>query len=120
MADRVLVMYLGEIVEMGSRDIIFQAPLHPYTHGLLAATLIGQEKLQGARHISQLKGEVTQVHTQTQGCKLYGRCGYAKEECQEPQTLREIRPDHWVRCWRAKELGLETKTAFTNPARPMV
>lgn len=110
-ADRVLVMYLGEIVEIGTRDMIFEKPLHPYTHGLLAATLIGREARQEARHVSRLKGEVD-IRREVTGCKLYDRCGYAKERCQMPQELVEARPGHWVRCWRATELKLETKSVF--------
>jgi oligopeptide transport system ATP-binding protein len=108
-ADRVLVMYLGEIVETGTRDMIFHTPLHPYTHGLLAATLIGREEVEEARHISKLKGEVFQPAEEKQGCKLYSRCGYARERCKEPQIMREVQPNHWVRCWQAEELQLKTK-----------
>ena len=113
-ARRVLVMYLGEIVETGSRDTIFRAPLHPYTHGLLAATLVGRStrQLQRQIHLSPLKGEVLHAEGYAGGCKLFPRCAYAVAECRQPQELREARPGHQVRCWRAEELGLETTVAF--------
>lgn len=107
-ADRVLVMYLGQIVETGSKDMIFHNPLHPYTHGLLAATLIGRDERQEVRHIGRLKGEVVQLQEDLMGCKLYSRCSYATNKCKEPQEMRELGKDHWVRCWRAKELQLKT------------
>ena len=108
-ADRVLVMYLGQIVETGSRDTIFHSPLHPYTHGLLAATLIGRDEHQDARHISKLEGEIIQPQEGKVGCKLYGRCGYAMDECKEKQDMKEVSEGHWVRCWRAEDLELKTR-----------
>ncbi len=108
-ARRVLVMYLGQIVETGSRDAIFHRPLHPYTHGLLAATLIGRDENQEVRHISRLKGEVVQQQADKSGCKLASRCGYVTDHCREPQELREVSTEHWVRCWRAEDLQLKTR-----------
>lgn len=108
-ADRVLVMYLGQIVETGNRNMIFQSPLHPYTHGLLAAILIGRDERQEVRHISRLKGELVQPQEDMAGCKLYSRCGYVTSKCKEPQEMREVGEDHWVRCWRAEELQLKTR-----------
>ena len=113
-ADRVLVMYLGQIVEAGSKDMIFHNPLHPYTHGLLAATLIGRDKRQEVRHIGRLKGEVIQPQEDLAGCKLYSRCGYATSECKEPQEMREVDKDHWVRCWRSEGLQLKTRIFDMN------
>jgi oligopeptide/dipeptide ABC transporter ATP-binding protein len=107
--DRVLVMYLGQIVETGTRDMIFHKPLHPYTHGLLAATLIGRDEGGKVHHISRLKGEVAQSPDRLTGCKLYNRCGYATEKCKEPQVMRQARENHWVRCWQAENLQLETR-----------
>lgn len=107
-ADRVLVMYLGQIVETGSKDMIFHNPLHPYTHGLLAAILIGRDERQEVRHIRRLKGELVQPQEDMAGCKLYSRCGYATSECKEPQEMREVGKDHWVRCWRGEKLKLKT------------
>jgi len=109
MADRVLVMYLGQIVETGSKDMIFHNSLHPYTHGLLVATLIGQDKRQEASRISRLRGELVKQKEGMAGCKLYNRCPYATIKCKEPQELREVKKEHWVRCWRAEELQLKTK-----------
>lgn len=108
-ADRVLVMYLGQIVETGNRNMIFHSPLHPYTHGLLAAILIGRDERQEVRHISRLKGELVQPQEDMAGCKLYSRCGYVTSKCKEPQEMREVGEDHWVRCWRAEELQLKTR-----------
>lgn len=108
-ADRVLVMYLGQIVETGNRNMIFHSPLHPYTHGLLTAILIGRDERQEARHISRLKGELVQPQEDMAGCKLYSRCGYVTSKCKEPQEMREVGEDHWVRCWRAEELQLKTR-----------
>ena len=99
-------MYLGQVVETGTKRDIFEAPRHPYTRALLAATLIGQKERGRVQRIGMLSGEVTRRSSDFVGCKLYGRCRYAKERCaHEPQTLRLIEPDHWARCWRAEELA---------------
>jgi oligopeptide/dipeptide ABC transporter ATP-binding protein len=104
-ADRIYVMYLGEIVEMGDKQQVFTAPLHPYTRSLLAATRIGQVDRRKIQHGSALSGEVVQTGEDYRGCKLYGRCRHALERCaRETQVLEEIRPAHGVRCWRAGEL----------------
>lgn len=112
----VLVMYLGQIVETGSRDMIFHHPLHPYTHGLLLATLIGRdkEKLQDVHYIRRLKGELVQPQESMAGCKLRSRCNYTTSKCKEPQELREVEENHWVRCWRAEKLKLKTKIFDMN------
>ena len=111
MADRVLVMYLGKIVETGSKNMIFHNPLHPYTHGLLAAILIGRdkEKLQELHYIRRLKGELVQPQESMAGCKLRNRCSYVTSKCKEPQELLEVEENHWVRCWRAEKLKLKTR-----------
>jgi oligopeptide transport system ATP-binding protein len=105
-ADRVYVMYLGQIVETGSKQQVFETPRHPYTRALLAATLIGRAERKKTQSAGKLSGEVVRMREGFVGCKLVGRCQYAQERCEiEPQGLREIQPDHWVRCWRAEELA---------------
>jgi oligopeptide/dipeptide ABC transporter ATP-binding protein len=104
MAHHVLVMYLGQVVEEAPVDELLMHPLHPYTQGLLAATLVGllsTEKKQPIR----VRGEVLQLPTGYQGCKLVRRCPYEVERCwREQQQLDEIAPNHRVRCWRAWDI----------------
>ena len=105
MADRVMVMYNGEVVEEGICDEMFLRPLHPYTKGLLAATKVGGGLGDRSHHNLYIQGE-TEIDTGHYiGCKLYGRCLSAQERCaKEPQVLREILPARKVRCCRALDL----------------
>ena len=103
-ADRVYVMYLGQIVESGTRGQIFETPRHPYTKAILAATSVGQP-LPKKEADESLRGEVIQRENYV-GCKLYDRCPYAEKRCaEEPQILRELESEHWVRCRRAEEIA---------------
>lgn len=101
-ADRICVMYQGQVVEQGSRTAVFDRPRHPYTRALLAATLIGR----GARAASTAPGGDNEPADRSpEGCRLVGRCPFAHERCRrEPQELRPIAPGHEVRCWRSEEL----------------
>ncbi len=108
MAHYVLVMYLGQVVEEGPVDAVLQAPRHPYTQGLLTATLLGREPSRESRATVRVRGEVLQLPPDYQGCKLTRRCPFETERCRaEPQPLAPIAPDHRVRCWfvRAQSAG---------------
>ncbi|SKA01923.1 peptide/nickel transport system ATP-binding protein [Enhydrobacter aerosaccus] len=90
-ADRVAVMYLGTIVEIGSRDRIWREPQHPYTRALLAAAPIANPKLARARRRTILQGELPSPLDPPTGCPFHSRCPMAQARCKvEPPSLRAI------------------------------
>lgn len=98
-ADKVAVMYLGKIVEMGGVEELFEHPLHPYTAGLLASTPIPNPRRTRGRKRTRLAGEPPSPIDPPPGCRFHTRCPLAKEVCRvtEPElTKREER--HWVAC----------------------
>ncbi|MFT4010346.1 MAG: ABC transporter ATP-binding protein [Nocardioidaceae bacterium] len=104
--NRVAVMYLSQVVEIGSLDQVFANPQHPYTRALLAATLRpdpGQRLDEDARW-ERLGGEIPSPIDLPQGCYLSGRCLFATDRCRsEAQSLQESPTGSLVRCWRAVE-----------------
>lgn len=103
MADEVLVMYAGHVVEQCSVRELFNRPLHPYTTGLLASrpSLAGKgEKLM------LIPGVVPGLSDRKAGCPFCGRCRFAKDECRKAlPPLSERYPGHMVRCVFAGETG---------------
>ena len=97
-SDRVAVMYLGKIVELTSRDELFQNPLHPYTRALISAIPIPDPRLKRQRTI--LKGDVPSPLNPPRGCRFHTRCPIAVLHCsQEEPAFQEMQIDHWVACW---------------------
>ena len=98
LADRVAVMYLGEIVEIAESKTLFQAPKHPYTQALLSVIPSFEEKAIGAE--SLLKGDLPSVVDLPQGCLFHSRCPKAFELCYKnhPQ-LQGTEDEQCVRCW---------------------
>ena len=98
-SQRVAVMYLGKIVEMGTRQEVFLQTTHPYTQALLAASpkvAPGQKK----ERIT-LQGEVPSPLNPPSGCRFHTRCPYADERCQtEEPLLRDVGGGHLVACHR--------------------
>jgi dipeptide transport system ATP-binding protein len=100
MSDRILVMYLGRVVEYGTRDQIFNNPLHPYTQILLeSAPKTHREK--SAQSII-VKGELPSALNLPKGCAFEPRCPYAKPGCKESIPVLEIRQGREVACFEAK------------------
>jgi oligopeptide transport system ATP-binding protein len=102
LSDRVAVMYLGEIVEMGPTAELYARPRHPYT-GALVSAVPGDDLLDRRRRM-MLPGEVPSPINPPPACRLAPRCPFAMDRCrQEKQQLRAVGPDHVVACWRAAE-----------------
>ena len=96
MADRVAVMYAGQIVELASARQLLSRPLHPYTKALLASVpTLNAEK----ERLPAIPGSVPRVGNFPPGCRFYPRCPSARPECAtRVPELVESEPKHWVRC----------------------
>ena len=96
--DRIAIMYLGQILEIGPLNEVFNNPVHPYTQSLLAAVPVPDPKYR--RTLSIPKGEIPSAINPPTGCRFHPRCHQAKSECSihEPD-LNEIRQDHSVACF---------------------
>jgi peptide/nickel transport system ATP-binding protein len=98
-SDRVIVMYLGKVMEIAERDALYAAPQHPYTKALLDAVPIPDPALEARRAYRVLHGEVPSPLNPPRGCVFHTRCPLATEECKMTiPELREVRPAHYAAC----------------------
>ena len=96
-ADRVAVMYAGNLVELGTKRDIFHAPGHPYTRGLLHA--VPDMKTDRSRPLQTIEGTVPPLHAMPAGCAFEPRCEFRVPECATAMPpLVEIAAGHWARC----------------------
>jgi len=95
-ADRVVIMYLGRVVEVAATEDIFDAPNHPYTQALLSE--VPRIELR-KRDYQPIKGEIPSPLDPPPGCHFHPRCPHASERCRaERPALREIAPGRWSAC----------------------
>jgi len=99
--DDIAVMYLGQIVERAPRRSFFARPLHPYSVALMSAVPTVSGGRRRAAHRIKLSGDPPSPINPPAGCRFAGRCPVAEPACAaELPPLREVAPDHWVRCRR--------------------
>jgi oligopeptide transport system ATP-binding protein len=96
-SDRIAVLYLGEIVELGFRKNIFQSPKHPYTQALFSSTPVPDPD-SGRKRIV-LEGNVPSPADPPSGCRFHTRCPYVMDRCRiEKPEIHQIQDGHWAMC----------------------
>lgn len=105
-SDRVAIMYVGKIVEMGETEEVYHNPRHPYTEALISAIPIVDPDRKSAR--IRLSGDVPNPAAPPAGCRFHPRCKYAKRICRlEEPLLKDTGEDHFVACRFADDLSLK-------------
>jgi peptide/nickel transport system ATP-binding protein len=94
-SDRIVVMYLGRVMEIAGRATLYAEPLHPYTQALLDAAPVPDPVVERTRKPRTLQGELPSPLRPPTGCVFHTRCPIASDECPQP---REIKPNHVVAC----------------------
>ncbi|MBC7223669.1 MAG: dipeptide ABC transporter ATP-binding protein [Anaerolineae bacterium] len=100
-SNRVAVMYLGKIMELTTREALYENPQHPYTQALLSAVPIPDPVVEEKRKRIILEGDVPSPVNPPKGCNFCTRCPVVMDICKEEEPeFKEVFPDHWVACWR--------------------
>ena len=103
-SNKIMVMYLGQVVEYADVDELFDQPMHPYTKALLSAVPVPNISQNRKRIL--LKGELSSPVNPKPGCRFAPRCEHACEQCREKNVeLEEISERHFVACHRVRNLG---------------
>lgn len=99
MADRVLVLYAGQIVEEARVNSLFKKPQHPYTQALLKSipSILDDEN----RELESIVGSVPDQYGEITGCRFANRCPFAVQDCSQEQNLVEAEEGHLKRCWKS-------------------
>ncbi len=105
-ADRVAVMYLGKLAEVGPVRDVLEHPMHPYTKALLAALPVPEPSRRGVRY--RISGEIPTLIDPPPGCRFAGRCPFVIDRCRKEEPALRIAPGHpsqLVACHRLEEVG---------------
>lgn len=105
-SDRVMVMYLGKIMEITEADRLYEQPAHPYTKALLSAIPIPDPKVELTKKRIKMEGEIPSPLNPPSGCRFANRCPYVEERCREKEPeLRLIAPNHYVACHKCLKIS---------------
>jgi oligopeptide transport system ATP-binding protein len=114
-SDRIAVMYLGKIVELGGTPDVYGTPLHPYAKALISAAPI-PDPLQDHSQRILLQGDLPSPANPPPGCTFHTRCPMVRENCRvDVPAFREIAPGHWSACHYAEELLPGNTPTITRP-----
>jgi oligopeptide transport system ATP-binding protein len=107
-SDRVMVMYMGQAMEVSAKTALYRKPLHPYSNALMKSVAIPDPKLaRAARQESWLTGDMPSPYQRPPGCIFHTRCPYRVKRCQaDVPALRRMESGDWVACHRAEDLDL--------------
>ncbi|MEM4481879.1 MAG: ABC transporter ATP-binding protein, partial [Desulfurococcaceae archaeon] len=95
LADKVSVMYAGQIVELGPAEKTYVDPLHPYSKGLLGSV----PRLRSDAPITSIPGTPPSLISPPKGCRFRPRCPRSMAICEQPPPLTKLGPEEYVRCW---------------------
>lgn len=99
LTQRLMIMYLGQMMECGDSNELYTNPLHPYTQALVAAVLLPDPSQERNRTHVFVKGEIPSLLAPSTGCPFYGRCPYAKRVCETVKPAwKEVKPNHFTAC----------------------
>lgn len=98
-SDRIAVMYMGEVVELASKEELFSHTMHPYTSGLISAVPVPDPTLRDRKNRVMLEDDLPDQMNMPQGCRFYSRCPFSKDKCKEekPEFI-EVKENHFVAC----------------------
>jgi oligopeptide/dipeptide ABC transporter ATP-binding protein len=97
-ADSIIIMYAGKLVERAGTEIIMNKPIHPYTE-MLISSLPEVGVYHNDKRLKGIPGKPPQLLSPPPGCRFKERCPQAFEKCEEEPPTIEIEPGHWVACW---------------------
>ena len=111
LADRMLVMYAGRIVEAGPTEVLFRDPAHPYTRRLIAAI----PDVRGRRKLVGIPGHAPSPTQRTPGCTFAPRCAFATSECRvQFPPVEAVAARHSVRCWHHARVRAQGSAVAEN------
>ena len=113
---RVVVMYLGQVVEEADVEELFARPLHPYTKGLMKS--IPQMDGDRSQNLHVIEGTMPSLHDMPKGCRFASRCPYADKLCKEQAPkLETLQSMHKVRCWHYEEIVEMEELTYADASR---